>query len=108
MALGSVQQIVITGLAPTYATPLSTEQITPNDDLILHVKNASGSPVTVTLTDPGATPSGSVATNPTVSVPATTGDRLIYIPATLTSTSTGTIQVAFSATTSVTAALLRM
>lgn len=108
MALATVQQIVSTGLAPAYATPLSTEQIQPNDDLFLHVKNASGSPITVTLTDPGQTPSGSAATNPTVSVPATTGDRMIYLPATLTNSSTGTIQVGFSATTSVTAALIRM
>jgi hypothetical protein len=108
MALGAMQQIVAAGLTPVYAVPLATEQIVPNDDMFLHVKNGNAGACVVTLTDPGLTPSGSAATNPTVSVPATTGDKMIPIPATLTSPSTGTIQVAFSVQTSVSVALLRM
>jgi hypothetical protein len=108
MALGAMQTIVIGGLAPSYATPGSSENITPTDNLFLHVKNGSGSSITVTLTDAGTTPSGSAATNPTVTVPATTGDRMIYLPRTLASPTTGYIVVGFSATTSVTAALLRL
>lgn len=108
MAMGTVQQVVATGLTPTYAVPLATEQLIPNDDLFLHVKNANGSACVVTFTDPGQTPSGSAATNPSVSVPATTGDRMIFVPATLASTVTGTIQVGFSVQTSVSVALLRM
>lgn len=108
MALAVVQQIVSTGLTPVYATPSSTELIVPSDDQFLHVKNANGSACVVTLTDPGLTPSGSAATNPSVSVPATTGDRMIPIPSTLMNTTTGTVSVAFSVTTSVSVALLRM
>lgn len=108
MPLATVQQIVPAGLAPAFATPSSTENITPADDLVLHVKNASGSAVTVTLVDVGLTPAGSAATNQTISVPATTGDRMIALPYALMNPATGLIQVTFSATTSVTAALLRM
>lgn len=108
MALSGVQNIVSTGLIPTYATPSSTEQIIPDSGLFLHIKNASGSPITVTLTDPSLTTAGSVATNPTISVAATTGERMIYISPNLRNTGTGTIQVGFSSTTSVTGALLRM
>jgi len=110
MALGVVQQIVgpATGTTQTYAVPLATEQIVPDDDLFLHVKNANGSACVLTFTDPGATPAGSAATNPTASVPATTGDKMIAVPRALMNPSTGTIQVAFSVQTSVSVALLRM
>jgi hypothetical protein len=108
MALGTVQQIVSTGLTQTYAAPLATEQIVPDDDLFLHVKNGNGSACVLTFTDPGTTPAGSAATNPTVSVPATTGDKMIAVNRNLMNPSTGTIQVAFSVQTSVLVALLRM
>lgn len=107
MALGAVQQITAAGIAPNYATPSASENISPDSGLFLHVKNANASPCVVTFTDPGRTPAGSAATNPAVSVPATTGDRMISVPATLTNTATGLIAVAFSVQTSVTAALLR-
>lgn len=106
MALGTLQQIGSTGLAPAYATPNTTENIVQNDRLILHVKNASGGAITVTITDPGLTPSGSAATNPVVSVPAA-GERMIFLNPNLTNPATGLIVVTFSSTASVTAALLR-
>lgn len=108
MALGALQSIGVAGLAPAYATPNSSEQINPNTGQFLHVKNASGSPITVTLVDAGTSPAGSATVNPTVSVPATTGDRMIYLPPAMVNPATGTIQVNFSATTSVTAALVRV
>jgi hypothetical protein len=108
MAMSALKQIVATGTAAGLATPLSSETIAATDDLILHVKNASGSPITVTLTDPTLTAAGSAATNPTISVPATTGDVYIFVNQQLASTSTGLITVGFSSTTSVTAEWLRM
>lgn len=107
MALGAVQQITSAGLTPSYATPSATENINPDTDLVLHVKNGNASACVVTFTDPGRTPAGSVATNPTVSVPATTGDKFIPVPIALTNTTTGLIAVAFSVQTSVQVALLR-
>jgi hypothetical protein len=106
MALATVQSITPAGLNPAYATPLSTEQIVPMDRLFLHVKNASGGSINVTLTDPSLTPAGSVATNPVIAVPAA-GERMIFLSPNLASPATGTIQAAFSATASVTAALIR-
>lgn len=105
MALGSVQTVQIGGTTPTYNVPLATENINPIDDLFLHVKNANASPCVVTIVDPGNTPAGSAATNPTVSVPATTGDRMIALPVSLVNAS-GLIQVTFSVQTSVSVAVL--
>jgi hypothetical protein len=107
MALGTVQQVVAAGLAITYAAPNTTENIIPGDDLVLHVKNASGGAITVTLTDPTFTPAGSVATNPIITVPAA-GERMIYLNQALTNTNTGLITAVFSSVTSVTAALFRV
>lgn len=108
MALLTVQQIVIGGLAPSYGAVAASDTIPVGDDRVfLHVKNASGTIDTVTITDPGATPAGSAATNPTVSVPITTGDRMIALPLALASNTTGLVTVSHSQTASVTCAVIR-
>lgn len=109
MALLSPQTVTKAGTTITYSTPASSDTIASASGVVqfLHVKNASGAPITVTLVDAGLTPAGSAATNPTVSVPATTGDKMIGpLPNSLASSSTGLITVTYSATTSVTAALI--
>ena len=111
MALLSPQTITKAGATPVYSTPSSSDTIAAANGVVqfLHVKNASGSSITVTLVDAGTTPAGSAATNPTVTVPATTGDKMIGpLPNSLASSSTGLITVNYSATTSVTAALISM
>jgi hypothetical protein len=108
MALGAMQQISKAGLTPSYAAPGTTESITPDDNLFLHVKNANAANCTVTITDPGTTPAGSAATNPTVVVPLTSGDRMISLPRSFASPTTGLIAVAFSVQSSVSVALLRL
>lgn len=108
MALLTTQQIVKAGTTPTYSAVSASDTITADTDLFLHVKNAGGSPDTVTLVDAGTTPAGSAATSPTVSVPATTGDKMIAIPQALVAASTGLITITHSFTTSVTCALMRM
>ena len=108
MAIGAVQNITVTGLAPVYAAPLATEQVTPKDGLFLHVKNANAGACTVTIDDVGRTPAGSAATDPAVVVPATTGDRMIPLDQRFANPATGTIAVTFSIQASVTAALLRL
>jgi hypothetical protein len=104
MALAAPQLLTKAGVTPAYNTPLASEVVTitaPN--CILHVKNANASPCTVTITDPGFTPGGSSPISPTIVVPATTGDKLIFIPQQFVLG--GIVGVLFSIQTSVTAAV---
>jgi hypothetical protein len=108
MAVISPQQVSIAGTNATYTAVTASDTFGPDTGQVLHVKNASGGSVTVTFVDAGRTPGGSAATNPTVSVPAA-GDRFIGpVPQSYASQSTGLITVNYSATTSVTAALLKV
>ena len=106
MTLLTVQQIGAP-ITPTYAAVASSDTVAADPaGLILHVKNTSGTQDTVTLTDPGTTPAGSVATNPTFTVPITTGDRMYKLPSSLANSS-GIITIAHSFTTTVTCAVFR-
>ena len=107
MAVYTVYQIARPKTSATYVTPTATDTV-PADStaiLILHVKNAGGSSDVVTITDPGSTPAGSVATNPAVSV--TNGTEAFIPLAPQYANSSGIITVAHSFTTSVTVAVLR-
>jgi hypothetical protein len=106
----TVQQLVKAGITPAYVTPTVTVGDTiaaPDDRTYVQVKNASGSPITVSVSDPGTTPSGNLATIATVSVPATTGDKLIPVPASAADPATGLATVICSAITSVTIGAFR-
>jgi hypothetical protein len=109
MAMSALNQIAAVGTSAALATPLSAETILATDDLILHVKNAAGSSMTVTFNDYGLTPAGTtVTTTAAVTIPATTGDKYIFVQSTLANPATGIITANFSSTTSVTAEWLRM
>jgi hypothetical protein len=72
----TVQQIVPTGLAPSYAAPDAAGSIIPGSgDIFLHVKN-TGVQTTVTVQTPLQVAGLDLAENPVI-VPATTGDRMI-------------------------------
>jgi len=87
VALLTVQQIGSPS-TPTYTLVAASDTVAADPaGLILHVKNTSGSNNVVTLTDPGTTPSGSVATNPSFTVPLTTGDRMYILPPSLANSS---------------------
>lgn len=107
MALLAAQAVVAPSLTPVYTAVNSSDTITPDVGLFLHVKNANASACTVTITDAGTTPGGSPASNPTVSVPASTGDRMIPIQPGYVNPTTGLITVSYSITASVTAALVK-
>jgi len=107
MALLTTQVVTKAGVAPVYSAVNASDTITADTPgLWLHVKNANAGACTVTLVDAGKTPSGSSAANPTVTVPASTGDRLISLPAELAD-ATGLITVTYSPTASVTAGVFR-
>jgi hypothetical protein len=109
MALLTPQQITKAGLAPVYSAVSASDTIADiSPGMFLHVKNVGGSPDTVTFDDAGSTPGGNSPADPTVSVPATTGDRMVYIVPSYVSAATGLITITHSFTTSVTCALLRV
>jgi hypothetical protein len=105
MATLAVQQIAVTGTAPTYAAATAGgDAANPQDRTCLHVKNGSAGSINVTLAVPGST-YGQPNPDPVIAVPAG-GDRFIYLPPAVADPSTGLVSWTYSAVTSVTVALL--
>src|SRR5215471_4986530 len=80
MATLTTQQITRAALSPTYAAAAAGgDAVACGQGCFIHVKNTGGSPITVTLNIPAAVnwEPNVALTSPTVSVPATTGDRMI-------------------------------
>ncbi|MFE9949289.1 hypothetical protein ACFYRJ_17360 [Streptomyces sp. NPDC005531] len=76
MALLAQQVIARSGLTPTYSAAAASTTVTCGDRSFLHVKNANGSSMTVTLTAT-AQVDGQAVADLVVTVPATTGDKMI-------------------------------
>jgi hypothetical protein len=109
MALLTPQTVTKAGIAPAYTTVNATDTIAlaPGAVQFLHVKNGNAAACTVTIVDAGTTPAGSAATNPTVTVPLSTGDRMIGpLKNSFADQTTGVISVTYSIQTTVTAALI--
>lgn len=111
MALIALQNVVAAGLAPTTAAATSggdtVKLAAPTDDRsFLQVTNGAGSPITVTLTDPGSTPAGNTTTAPANSV-AAGATKLFPLTPALVNPSTGLISIAYSSATTVTVAAIR-
>src|SRR5688572_23288272 len=105
MALLTTQQIGFgTLLAPAAVSASDTINADP-PGLVLEVINGGGSPDTVTVVDPGATPAGSAGTSPTQVVAA--GTRRHFRLGPQFSNTSGIITVTRSFTTSVTYNLIR-
>ena len=105
MALLSIQQIGFgTLMVPVAVSASDTFNVDPGG-LILEVINGGGSPDTVTVVDPGTTPAGSAATNPSQAVAAATRREFKIGPQ--FANSSGVITVTHSFTTSVTCNLKR-
>jgi hypothetical protein len=105
MALLSTQLVTRAGVAPAYAAAAAGgDTFSPDQDTFIHLKNASGSAITVTIVTPRNDQWGNAIADNTVSVPATTGERMIgpfpaesYADPTL-----GTASMTYSAVTSLT------
>jgi hypothetical protein len=104
MAVIAPQVVQVAGTAPTYAAASAGgDTVAAGDRTWIHVKNGSGSPVTVTIVTPG-TVAGLAIADITVSVPATTGEKLI---GPLTASLVGDpAQISYSASATVTVAAL--
>jgi hypothetical protein len=109
MATLTTQVVALAGLAPTYGAAAGSTKVVCGERTFLHVKNAAGSSMTVTLSST-AKVRGQAAADVIVTVPATTGDMMIG-PVTsdlFAGATDGLAVVAYSATTSVTVAALRI
>ncbi len=106
MALLATQPVLRAGLAPIFtAATVGGDTFTPGQTTFLHVKNASAGAITVTIVTPG-TSSGLAIADVAVSVPATTGDRMIGpLPAFLFSLA-GVGSITYTAVTSLTVAVI--
>jgi hypothetical protein len=103
------QVVSLAGLTPTYSSAVASTTVPCSEHNFLHVKNAAGSSMTVTLTAT-AKVRGQAAADVVVTIPATTGDKMIG-PLTqelFQGAVDGTCAVAYSSTTSVTVAALRI
>lgn len=109
MATLTTQVVALAGLAPTYGAAAASTKITCGERTFLHVKNAAGASMTVTLSST-AKVRGQAAADVIVTVPATTGDMMIgpVTPDLFAGTTDGLAAVTYSATTSVTVAAVRI
>lgn len=108
MALLAQQVIARSGLTPTYSAAAASTTVTCGDRSFLHVKNTNGSSMTVTITAT-AQVDGQAVADLVVTVPATTGDKMIGpITAKLFASASDGVSAAvtYSSTTSVTVASL--
>jgi hypothetical protein len=102
VATYSLQEIAATGTIPSYAAVASTDKYPATDGkTFLHVKNASVSSINVTVTSQATATEGLAAANLVVAVGAG-AEKMIRISA-IYIDSTGFVNVAYSATTTVTA-----
>ena len=114
MALLTVQVPLSTAAAftPTYSSVAASDTfaMTSGHSYLLIVRNAGGSPDTVTIDDPNsANPGAAVAfdADATGSVPATTGERWFKLnPARFKNAATGLCTITHSFQTSVTCAVV--
>jgi hypothetical protein len=109
MAVLGTQTIVPAGLAPAYsAASGGGDKLAPGNDTFLHVKNASGAPITVTIDSVVPSNYGTDA-DLVVAVPATTGDKMIGpLPASrFANPADGLVNVTYSGVTSLTVAAIK-
>lgn len=110
MATLTYKQPVIGGTDPAFAAAAGGgDKVPPNDHGYLHVKNGGGSPITVTVLVPGNTKYGLANPDPTISVPATTGERIIGpFPADMADPADGLVAITYSGVTTVTVAAITL
>ena len=111
MALLATQSVTRAGLAPAYAAAAGGgDTFAPDRNSFLQVKNGSGGAITVTIVTPRTDAVGNPVADNTISVPATTGDRMIGpFPAEIYGDpTTGLVNVTYSGTTSLTVGVFNL
>lgn len=108
MALLSHQQVQITGPAITHAAASTSDTVVPDDRLFLWYKSTQGTTEVITVVVPG-TYYGQNLTDITVTIPATTGERLIGpIDRRLADPATGLVTITISDVTGITVAAVKI
>lgn len=107
MALLTVQSIAIgtnpsNGVTPSYSAANSSDTVAYDSGLFLHVKNTNAATRDITVVIPGNQVSGAGITDLVHTIAATTGDRMIPIPAEAVDPATGLVTITTSATPNVT------
>jgi hypothetical protein len=110
MAVLTVNEIVYGGLdvESVYVAAAASQEF-PNDGrTFAHIKNASGSSITCTITSAGTTQGRAIADD-VITVGATTGEQMVGPwPRSIYNAADGNIDITWSATTSVTIALFKL
>src|ERR1044072_4811855 len=107
MALIPTQSVVVAGPAPTFGAAAACDTCRVGTHLTLIVKNASGSPITVTLTPPTTLATGASYPAKVCTAPATNGEQWIPLLDLYAHPTTGQATVAYSTTASVTRAVVQ-
>jgi hypothetical protein len=107
MALISTHAVVVAGTAPTFAAAASGDTARVGDGLVLVVKNDDVSSKTVTITVPGTLPTGDAYPDKVYTVNAS-AEAWIPLLDEYGDPDTGQAAIAYSATTSVTRAVVRV
>lgn len=99
--------VTAAGGKPTFAAAAAADTTDVGDGVFLVVKNADGSPHTVTIAVPG-TQAGGAANDPVVyTVAATTGEQWIRMHSYYADPTDGKAHLTWSATTSMTRAVVK-
>jgi hypothetical protein len=110
MALLTVQEPTLAGITPTYAAAdvAGDTFAIGGGTYLIHIKN-SGTQKVATFTTPG-TIEGVAISDPTVTIPATTGDKLIKLtaPQSLFANSSGLGAIAYDGVTGATIAIFKV
>ena len=104
----TVQDIGLSGLTPSYSSANADGNSFANDgDVFLHVKNGSGSDITLTIQTP-AKVDGVDIEEVTVTVTAGSEEMVGAFPTTTFNQSGGVVYVDYSAVTTVTVAAIKL
>lgn len=106
MALIATQAVKLDGTAPTFAAAAANDTARVGSGLTLVVKNGSGVSVNVTLTTPGNLATGDEIPDKVYAV-AAGAERWIPLLKIYADPTTGNAAIAYSATTSVTRAVVQ-
>jgi len=111
MALLTVQEPTLAGITPTYAAAdvAGDTFAYSGGNVVIHIKNTNAAQRVATILTPG-TVEGVAIADPTVTIPATTGDKMIKLnaPGNLFVAATGLISITYDAVTNVTIGVFKV